>query len=272
MEAPPRPGDRDGRPGCEEDQRCAPSCVIGGTLVADSLDRPTNQKKNHIRTDRLSIQVCVCVCSCMVVGVVGGGCMGTCACERELTNTVRDVLGRGPDDDHEARAEGERPHGPEPVEAGEHVAEAAADAPALHEALAVGPLAVAVDGDDVLDEGEDEGRGGLAGRDGADAGRGGHPAAGHPAHDQALQADLDEEERHGDGEHAHERLVRDRAPDQDRRHHAVDHPQALVREVEPPPPRPQRPVRVRLQDQPPRPQRELEPRDEPEQGRDDGED
>ena len=46
-----------------------------------------------------------------------------------------------------------------------------------------------------------------------------------------------------------------------------------MREVEPPSLRlPQRPPRVLLLDEAPRPQRELEPRDEPEQRRDDGED
>ena len=67
--------------------------------------------------------------------------------------------------------------------------------------------------------------------------------------------------------------MRYRATYQDRRHDRVDQPQALVREVEPPSLRlPQRPPRVLLLDQAPRPQRELEPRDEPEQRRDNGED
>ncbi len=191
---------------------------------------------------------------------------------RLLTKTVRDLLRRRPDDDHEPDAEGEGADAPEPVEAFDHGTEAAADTPALHEALAVGLLAVAVDGDDVLDEREDERRGGLAGGHGADARRGGDPAGGHPAHDDALQADLDEEKRHRYRQQPHQRLVRDGAADQDCRHDRVDDAEALVREVEAPPSRAQGPVRVLFLDQPPRPQRELEARDEPKERGNDGKD
>ena len=128
---------------------------------------------------------------------MGGGCRHV---RPALTDTVGDLLGRGPDDDHKTGTEDEGADGPEPVKTDNHSAETAADAPALHEALAVSLLAVAVDGDDVLNEGKDEGRGGFTLGDGADAYEGRRAARGQPAHDGPLQSDLQEEQWHGDGE------------------------------------------------------------------------
>ena len=96
----------------------------------------------------------------------------------ELTDTVGDLLRRGPYDNHEADTESEGTDGPEPVEPDDHGAEAAANTPSLHEALAVGLFTVAIDGDDVFNEREDEGRGGLTLGDGADAHEGRRAARG----------------------------------------------------------------------------------------------